>query len=138
MDPIAVLVRLAGLAVERERRALAVLDAPIEALRRRIADWHAEAERERRTAVDLASARLLGAYLEASRRRLGAAESELARLEQARAQQAARLLEQRRELKRLELLRQRHEQRRRTEAARREQRAIDELALLGAARRMPS
>jgi flagellar export protein FliJ len=48
------------------------------------------------------------------------------------------LLEQRRELKRLELLRARHEQRRRTEAARREQRAIDELAVLGAARRAPS
>jgi len=138
MEPLAVLARLAGLEVERERRALAALDAPIETLRRRIADWGAEAELERRTAVDLASARLLGAYLEASRRRLGAAESELVRLEQARAQQAARLLEQRRELKRLELLRARHEQRRRTEAARREQRAIDELAVLGAARRAPS
>ena len=138
MEPRAVLARLAGLEVERERRALAALDGQIEGFQRQIARWRAEVEHERRTAVDLAGARLLGAYLEASRRRLGAAVSQLARLEQARAQQAARLLERRRELKRLELLRARLEQRRRTEAARREQRAVDELALVGAARRPPA
>jgi flagellar export protein FliJ len=138
MEPLAVLARLAGLEVERERRALAALDAQIEALRQQIAQLHAAAERERRGTGDLARARLLGAYLEASWRRLRAAATEQARLEQARTQQVARLIKQRLELKRLELLQARHEQRRRAEASRREQRELDEHALLGAARRPPT
>jgi len=135
MDHLAVLVRLAGREVERERRALAELDARIEPLRQQIALARAEAERERRAATDLDSARLLAAYLEASRRRLQNAATELARLEQARARQLARLVEQRLGLKRLELLQARDAERRQAEAARRERRELDELAVIGAARR---
>ena len=135
MDHLAVLVRLAGREVERERQALAELDATIEQLRQEIALARAEAERERRAATDLASARLLAAYLEASRRRLRGAGTELARLEEARARQLTRLVEQRLELKRLELLRARDAQRRQVEASRRERRELDELAVIGAARR---
>jgi flagellar export protein FliJ len=135
VDHLAVLVRLAGLEVERERRALAELDATLDQLRHQIALARAEAERERRAATDLAGARLLAAYLAASGRRLRMAATELARLEQARAGQLTRLIEQRLELKRLELLRARDAQRRQVEASRRAQRNIDELALIGAARR---
>jgi flagellar export protein FliJ len=135
MDHLAVLLRLAGLEVERERRALAAIDAAIEALRQEIALARAEAERERRAATDLAGARLLAAYLEGCRRRLQIAGTELARLEQARGQQLARLIEQRLERKRLELLRARDAQRRHAAATRREQRDLDELALVGPARR---
>ena len=135
MDPLAVLVRLAGLEVERERQALAELDATLEPLRDQIAQARAEAERERRAATDLAGARLLAIYLEGSRRRLRSAEAEVARLEQARARQLARLIEHRLERKRLELLQARNVQRRQIEAARREQRNADELAVIAAARR---
>ena len=129
------LVRLAGLEVERERRTLSGLEDAIAQVRQQIAIGRAEAECERRGAVDMAGARLLAAYLEASRRRLAAADAARAGLERARAQQVACLLERRLELKRLELIRQRHEQRRQAEALRRERRELDELAVLGAARR---
>ena len=138
MDHLAILVRLADLEVERERRALAGLDAQIGSLGQRIALAQAEARRERRAALDLAGARLLADYLEAHRRRLRAAETELAGLERARAQQVARLTKQRLERKRLELLQARHEQRRRAETLRREQQEIDEIALRGVARRRPA
>jgi len=135
VDHLAVLVRLAGLEVDRERRALAGIDAQIETLRQRLALAQAAARRERDGALDLAYARLLADYLEAHRRGLRSLQSELAVLERERAQQAARLIEQRLELKRLELLRARQQERRRAAARRREQREIDEIALRAAARR---
>ncbi len=130
MDPLAVLVRLAGLEVERERRALATLDDQLDRLRQKIAAAEAEAESERRGALDLVGARLLAAYLEAHRQWRRAAEAELARLEQARAAQLVRLMSRRLELKRLEVLRTRQDRRRRADALRRERKSLDELALL--------
>ena len=130
MEPLAVLARLAGLEVERERRGLVALDDQLEGLRRQIADAQAAAEHERRIALDFAGARLLAAYLEAHRQRLEAAQAELARLEQARGGQLARLMAERLELRRLELLQTRQERRLRAEALRRERKGLDELALL--------
>jgi flagellar protein FliJ len=130
MDPLAVLVRLAGLEVERERRALVALDDQLDRLRQQIAAAEAEALSERRGALDLVGARLLAAYLEAHRQRRRAAEEELARLEQARAAQLARLMAGRLELKRLEVLQTRQSRRREALASRRERKGLDELALL--------
>ncbi len=130
MDPLGVLARLAGLEVERERRALAALDDQLDRLRGQIAAAQAAAEHERRAALDFTGARLLAAYLEAHRQRLQIAQTELARLEQARAAQLARLLAERLELRRLELLQTRQDRRRRAEALRRERKGLDELALL--------
>ncbi len=130
MDPLGVLARLAGLEVERERRALAALDGQLDELQRQIAEAQAAAERERRAALDFAGARLLAAYLEAHRQRLEAARAELARLEPARATQLDRLMAARLELRRLELLQARQDRRRRADARRRERKGLDELALL--------
>jgi flagellar export protein FliJ len=130
MEPLAVLARLAGLEVERERRALAALDDQLDRLREQIAQALALGLSERRHASDLAGAWALAVYLEAHRQRLLAAEAELAGLEEKRAQQLARLLDSRLELKRLELLQARLQRRRQTEAWRRERRSLDELALL--------
>jgi flagellar export protein FliJ len=130
MAPLAVLARLAGLEVERDRRALAALDDQLDRLRRQIAEAEAQDRRERQAVVDLAGARALALYLEAQRQRRRAAEAEISRLEAARAQQLARMLASRLELKRLEVLQARQDRRRRVEAQRRERQSLDELALL--------
>ncbi len=109
MAPLAVLARLAGLEVERERRALAALDDRLERLRRQIAKAEVEAASERRCGLDLAGARALSVYLEAHRQRRQAAEAERADLEEQRARQLARLLAARLELKRIEVLQIRQE-----------------------------
>jgi flagellar export protein FliJ len=130
MQPLAVLVRLAGLKVERERRALAALDDQLDHLRRAIAQAEAEALNERQGASDFTAARALAVYLEAHRQHLQAAEAELARLAEQRTQQLARLMAGRLKLKRLEVLQTRLKRRRQTEALRRERKSLDELALL--------
>jgi flagellar export protein FliJ len=130
MAPLAVLARLAGLEVERERRALAALDDRLERLRHEIAAGEDATRRERQVVHDLDGARALAVYLEAERERRQAAETELARLEAARAQQLDRLMAARLELKRLDVLQARLDRRRRAEALRRERKGLDELALL--------
>jgi flagellar export protein FliJ len=130
MQSLPVLARLAALEVERERRALAALDADLHGIGQQIAKLDAELEREIQAAVDLAGARALAVYLEAQRQRRDAAEGEIARLQQARATQLARLLAGRLELKRLEVLQARLDRRRRAEALRLERKNLDELALL--------
>jgi flagellar export protein FliJ len=130
MEALAVLARLAGLEIERERRALAALDHDLHRLRRQIDETDAELQRELRTVFDLAGARALALYLEAQLRRRHAAEAECAQLQQAHAAQLGRLLASRLELKRLDLLRARLDRRRRAEALRLERKSLDELALL--------
>jgi flagellar export protein FliJ len=130
MAPLAVLDRLAGLEVERERRALAALDDRLERLRHEIAAAEDAARRERQVVHDLDGARALAVYLEAERQRRQAAQTELARLQAARAQQLDRLMAARLELKRLDVLQARLDRRRRAEALRRERKGLDELALL--------
>jgi flagellar export protein FliJ len=63
------------------------------------------------------------------------AEKELADLERARTAQLGRLVEQRLELRRMELLQGRQRERRQAAEQAREQRMIDEFALIRAARR---
>jgi flagellar export protein FliJ len=130
MQSLPVLARLAALEVERERLALAALDADLQGLRQQIAELDADLEREIQAAVDLAGVRALAVYLEAQRQRRDAAETEMTRLQQTRAAQLARLLAGRLELKRLEVLQARLDRRRRAEAVRLERKRLDELAML--------
>jgi hypothetical protein len=134
MDGLALLARLAGQKVEQERRALGAIDLELDRQLHARAREQALIAREAAAATGLEGARLLATWLAASRQRQELAERELERLEAARATQLARMIEQRLELKRLELLQARRRARRRAEAARLEQRAADELALLRAAR----
>ena len=129
------LARLAGQEVERERQELGALDAELEQQRASITRKQAAIERECHAAGEPESARLLATWLPAARQRLHVAQGELEGLEGARAAQLARLVERRLELKRMELLQARRQARREADARVREQRTIDELALLRAARR---
>jgi flagellar export protein FliJ len=135
MDALALLARLAAQEVERERQALAAIDAQLDEQRRSLEQERASIGRERAAASDLTGARALATWLVASRRRVQLAESELADLERARTAQLGRLVEQRLDLKRMELLEGRQQERRQAAEQAREQRMIDELALIRAARR---
>jgi flagellar export protein FliJ len=130
-----VLERLAAQEVERERLALAALDAAIAEQQRKVAQEIATLPREQEAAGGLADgAALYAKWLAGSRRRRQAAEREIERLAQARAEQMRRLIERRLERKRLELLRARARARHEAAARRREQHEADELATLRAAR----
>jgi flagellar export protein FliJ len=135
MDALALLARLAAQEVERERQALAAIDAQLDEQRRRLEQERASIGRERAAASDLTGARALATWLVASGRRVQLAEKELADLERARTAQLGRLVEQRLELRRMELLQGRQRERRQAAEQAREQRMIDEFALIRAARR---
>lgn len=132
MDPLDILVRLAEQEVERARRALAEFDQRIAQLTDRIECERAGLER---ALGDPAPGPLLAAFVEASRERIRKDREQLADLEIGRRQKAARLLDHRIELKRLELLRDRRRVQEQIEAERREQKEVDEQAVLQAARR---
>lgn len=131
MEGLAVVVRLAREALEREGRALCEIDQSLIEAGDRIRELDGAAATERRVALSLdGGGALLATYLEANRHSRRAAARRLAELEQMREAQVAQVLTRRLELERLELLAARRLARERVELARREQKAIDELVAM--------
>lgn len=136
MKALSTLERLAGQAVDRERQVLQA-----------IADEIAEVERQlrylRQSIADETSRQLdvmttgvtLSAFVEASNRRMLALDHRRHQLVAAYDAQAERVKQERIEEKRFQLLAERRAKQMASEAALREQKAIDELAATGHARR---
>jgi flagellar export protein FliJ len=132
VDALAVLACLARQELDAQRQALAQTDQAADLTRARLIDLRETAEREWHAAHALTDGNAwLMTYLHRLQGQAKELEAELCRLENQREAQAARLAERHAELKRLEILVERRAERARTESLRREQKAIDELVLLG-------
>ena len=136
MDTLAVLARLERQALDRERLRLQAIDGQLDELGGQLSALRAAVTAERQVAAQLADGQAaLAAYLPVNHARQRATAAHLGELEVARAEQMGRVLSRRLELERLEILAERRRQRHHDANQKREQQAIDELALIGAARR---
>jgi flagellar export protein FliJ len=124
------LIRLHRAALDERRRALVALEsrrAEIEAARRRM---ESQLRAEQRVAAgDYEAARAYGGFAQAVIRRRGELAAMLAELDREIALAVAALGEAYQEVKRYEVALENREKQRRAEAARRQQAAIDEVAI---------
>ncbi len=135
MAALDTMLRLAGLAVERERRTLLSLQRQAVELEARLAQLQAATEAELRQAdLPLPMMPFLLRYVAGCQQQAAGLAGQLAALERTRQLQQARLAEQRQEHKRLERLCERREAARQAAAERRERSRIDDLVAGRAAR----
>ena len=131
MRSLAILQRLAKQAVDQERRALQEISAGMAAAEAEIDDARHAIERESALDIDvMTSGATLTAFIEASNRRIEGLKARLRQLEQAYSAQIERLHHVRIEEKRYELLAERRAKELALEAEKKEQKAIDELAVI--------
>ncbi|MGI9421279.1 MAG: flagellar FliJ family protein [Geminicoccaceae bacterium] len=131
MKALGVLQRLAGQAVDRERRALLAIGAEITEVEGRIENWMRTMENEASASPDFrTSGATLPAFIEASKARVRALEERLADLQQAHEAQLERVRRERVEEKRFERLAERRSKQAALEAAAREQKTIDDLVAM--------
>ena len=131
MKALGVLQRLAGQAVDRERRALLAIGAEITQVEGQIENWVRTMENEASASPDFrTSGATLPAFIETGKARIRALEERLADLQKAHDAQLDCVRRERVEEKRFERLAERRRKQAAQDAAAREQKTIDDLAAM--------
>ena len=139
MRSLIVLQRLAKEAVDRERQALLAIQRDMTAVENQIETWQQALQREMSADLDfMSSGATLIAFIGSGKAQLSGLQEQLAQLQEAHAVQMSRVREERVSQKRYELLAERRAQQAVADAAKKEQKEIEEIVTSRSDRRRQS
>lgn len=139
MRSLIVLQRLAKQAVDRERQALLTIQRDMAEVESQIETWQRSIQRETSADLDfMTSGATLTAFIGSGKSHLLALQERLAELREAHAAQMDRVREERVSQKRYELLTERRAQQAAQDAAKKEQKEIEEIVTIRSDRRRQS